>query len=91
MKQLKAKCLYELNEQDIFENEFKAMYHFLKNNKSLSIRFKADTKIIFDRINRLFRLKENFDRYEFEKLNKEISGSSLNKASWFNEKIREFK
>jgi len=89
MKQLKAKCLYELNEQDIFENEFKAMYHFLKNNKSLSIRIKADTKIIFDRINRLFRLKENFDRYEFEKLNKEISGSSLNKGSWFNVKIKQ--
>ena len=89
MKQLKAKCLYELSEQDIFENEFKAMYHFLKNNKSLSNRVKADTKIIFNRINRLFRLKENFDRYEFEKLNKEISGSSLNKASWFNVKIKQ--
>ncbi len=87
MKHFKAKCLYELNEFDSFLSEHKSLYHFLKNNKYLSPKTKSDIKDIFDKIYRMFRLKEKFDLYEFNKLKKEISESSFNHASWFNQKL----
>lgn len=90
MKHFKAKCLYELNESDNFKNEFNSIYHFLKNNKSLSLKSKTDTKNLFDKINRMFRLKEKFDAFEYNKLKKEISESSFSKTTWLNEKIKEF-
>jgi len=90
MKHLKAKCLYELSDHVTFDNEYKSMYHFLKNNKSLSSKVKNDTKYLFDMIKRMLRLKEKFSSYECEKLTKEISGGSFNKTSWLNVKINEF-
>lgn len=89
MKHFKIKCLYELKEFDIFENEYKSIYHFLKNNKSLSLKAKADTKNLFEFIHRMFRLKEKFNAFEFDKLKNEIKELSINKNSWLNEKINE--
>lgn len=91
IKQLKVKCLYELNDYLRFDGEHKSIYHFLKNNKSLSLKIKSDTEFLFIKIKKMFRLKENFDLFEFEKLKKEISESSLNKTSWLSEKINEMK
>jgi len=91
MKLLKAKCLYELNDQITFDSEYKSTYHFLKNNKLLSPKVKNDTKYLFDRIKCMFRLKEKFSSYEFEKLKNEISMGSMNKNSWLNVKMNEFK
>ncbi len=82
-KQLKAKCLYELDEFELFENEYKTIYHFLRNNKSLSSKFKDDTKMIFDLIRKLFRLRQKYTQYEYANLKKEISRSFLNKSNWF--------
>ena len=91
MKHLKVKCLYELNDYITFESEYRSVYHFLKNNKSLSAKVKSDTKYLFDKIYQMFRLKEKFSSYEIEVLRKEISTGSLNKRSWLNVKINEFK
>ena len=91
MKHLKAKCLYELNDQITFDSEYKSTYHFLKNNILLSPKVKNDTKYLFDRIKSMFRLKEKFSSYEFEKLKNEISMGTMNKNSWLNVKINNFK
>ena len=89
MKHLKAKCLYELSDQITFDSEFKSTYQFLKNNKMLSPKVRADTENLFGRIKRMFRLKERFNDYEFYKLKKEIMESSVNREGWQNEKINE--
>ena len=83
-------CLYELNDYDNFENENKSLYHFLKNNKSLSPAARNGIKNLFDKINRMFKLKMKFNSYDSEKLLKEISLESINKSSWLNKKIMEF-
>ncbi|MEO8664554.1 MAG: hypothetical protein ABI462_03580 [Ignavibacteria bacterium] len=90
LRQLKVKCLYELNDYLSFENENKSVYHFLKNNKSLSAKIRRDTENLFDKIKRMFRLKEKFNQYEFVKLKKEISLSSVSRTTWLNRKINEF-
>lgn len=89
-KKLKVMCLYELNDYDNFENENKSLYHFLKNNKSLSPAARNGIKNLFDKINRMFKLKMKFNSYDSEKLLKEISLESINKSSWLNKKIMEF-
>ena len=91
MKHLKAKCLYELNDFISFDSEYKTIYHFLKNNKSLSSKVKNDTKYLFEMIKKMFRLREKLNEYEFEELKNEISMCSFNKRSWLNVKINEFK
>ena len=90
MKLLKAKCLYELNDYITFESEYKSTYHFLKNNRSLSDKVKNDTKYLFENIKLMFRLKEKFSTYEFNRLKKEISEATLNKRSWLRLKLNEF-
>lgn len=90
MKHLKAKCLYELNDQITFESEYKSTYHFLKNNKSLSLKVKNDTEYLFDKIKKMFRLKEKFNLYDYEKLRKETDKENFNKNSWLNIKMSEF-
>ena len=87
MKHLKAKCLYELIDHVTFDSEYKSIYHFLKNNRSLSMKIKNDTKYLFDNIRRMFRLKEKFNSYEYDKIKKEIADSSYNKNSWLNLKV----
>ena len=91
MKHLKAKCLYELSDHVTFDNEYKSMYHFLKNNKSLSSKVKNDTKYLFDMIKNMLKLKEKFSSFESDKLKKEFSMGSMNKNSWLNIKINEFR
>lgn len=90
MKHIRAMCLYELKDQLTFFNEYKSIYHFLRNNKSLSMKVKNDTKRLFEYIKKMFRLTDDFDKYEFEMLRNEINNSSLNKSSWLNRKIVEF-
>lgn len=90
MKQLKAMCLYELNEFITFDSEYKATWHFLKNNRYLSSKVKNDTKYLFDKIKKMFRLREKFSAFEFDQLKKEISNASMNKESWLNLKISTF-
>ncbi|MBK8553960.1 MAG: hypothetical protein IPL53_24110 [Ignavibacteria bacterium] len=89
MKLLKAKCLYEMNDLITFDSEYKSLYHFLKNNKSLSAKVKNDTKFFFDKVRQMFRLKEKFSSYEYDKLKNEISKASMNKESWLNVKVNE--
>jgi 6-pyruvoyl-tetrahydropterin synthase len=90
IKKLKVMCLYELNDYESFENENKSLYHFLKNNKSLSLTARNSINGLFDKINKLFKLKLDFNSYDYEKLLNEISNDSINKSSWLNKKISEF-
>ena len=90
MKQLKAKCLYELNEFEMFESEYKAIYHFLRNNKSLSLKLQTDTKVLFDYIKRLFRLRRKFSSFECAEFKKEITASDISKSNWVMKKLNEF-
>ena len=90
LKKLKIMCLYELNDYERFENEYKSLYHFLKNNKSLSPAARNGMNTLFDRINRLFKLRLNYKPYELALLKKELSLESSDKSSWLNKKIFEF-
>lgn len=90
IKKLKVMCLYELDDYESFENENKSLYHFLKNNKSLSPTARNSINGLFDKINRLFKLKLDFNSYDSKKLLKEISIQSVNKSSWLYKKISEF-
>ena len=89
MKQLKAKCLYELDEFELFESEYKAIYHFLRNNKSLSLKLQTDTKVLFDYIKKLFRLRQKFSLFECAEFKKEISASDISKSNWVMMKLNE--
>ncbi|HMS64399.1 MAG TPA: hypothetical protein PKD83_03995, partial [Ignavibacteria bacterium] len=90
IKKFKVMCLYELKDYESFENEYKSVYHFLKNNKSLSPAARNGIKNLFDKINRLFKLKMNFNSFDSKLLLNEISLESTNKSSWLNKKIIEF-
>ena len=90
IKKFKVMCLYELKDYESFENEYKSVYHFLKNNKSLSPAARNGIKNLFDKINRLFKLKMDFNSFDSKLLLNEISLESTNKSSWLNKKIIEF-
>ena len=79
MKHLKAKCLYELNDQFTFESVYKSVYHFLKDNRSLSMKVKSGTENLFEKIKRMFRLQEKFNEYDYEKLRLEINEKEIKK------------
>jgi hypothetical protein len=89
VKEFKARCFYELNDYLLFENEHKSLYHFLKNNKILNPKIISRLKYMFDKIARLFKLREKFNLYDFEILKDEISNSATDKHSWISEKIDE--
>lgn len=90
LRQVKVKCLYEINDFESFESEKNSVYHFLKNNKMLSETVKNSIEMLYKWIFKMFRLRENFDPAEFNLLQKEISEFYKSKSTWFHQKLKEF-
>lgn len=89
LRSQKAMCLYETDNYEMFLNEFDNVKHFISNNKSLVDNFKLQLNNIYSHIKRLFNLKQNYDRYEYFKLEKDIADTYKNAFLWFNEKLEE--
>ena len=85
----KAKCLYETDNYEMFLNEYDSLKHFLKNNKSMPKETKNSLNIKFSVIKRLFNLRQNFDKYEYDNLKKIISEMNQLPSIWVAEKLEE--
>lgn len=85
----KAKCLYETDNYEMFLNEYDSLKHFLKNNKSMPEGTKNSLNINFSIIKKLFNLRQNFDKYEYENLKKVIAERNHLSSVWASEKLEE--
>ncbi|MEO8446754.1 MAG: hypothetical protein ABI528_04620 [bacterium] len=85
----KAMCQYETNNHEMFRNEFDNLKHFINNNKNLAEKFKVQLNTFYSHTKQLFDLRENFDEYEFLKLEKNIYDTYKKSIYWFNEKLEE--
>ncbi|MBK8983701.1 MAG: hypothetical protein IPM38_15630 [Ignavibacteria bacterium] len=86
LRMLKTRCLYMINDYETFLYERDSLNHFLKSSKSLSEKNIRQLKDYFEKVNRMFRLKRNFEGSEFKKLNEEIV-SNVNYPVWMREEL----
>lgn len=89
LRQQKAMTIYELNDFELFLNEFDNLKHFIKNNDFIKEGFKNKLHQFYLFIHRLFLLRQNFDKYKFELLKKEIYDKFKDSIVWFEEKLIE--
>lgn len=85
IREFRACCLYELNERQVFENEYRSLYHFLKNNKLDNPRLSKSIDSHMKNIKKLFMLKEKFNIDLYTKLDTNTKGY----ISWTEQKLRE--
>lgn len=86
LRNLKARCFYMTDDYDSFLYERDSLNHFLKSNKSLSERNISQLKDNFEKINRMFKLKRDFEGSVFKKLKSEIM-SNENYAVWMRREV----
>ncbi len=89
IRNLQIRNFYELNDYDSFVMALDSYNHFLNKNKTVSEGWKRAMKSFCNIINRMFKLKENFDEYEFKKLKEEVYSKSGNPKVWIARKITE--
>jgi len=89
LKKLYLKIYYELNDYESFVYAFDTFAHFKKRNQ-LTNEARAMAFNNFGNIlRRLFKLRNSFDKFESEKLRKDVM-TNLNKdQNWFMEKLDE--
>jgi len=63
---------YELNDYISFSYVADSYRHFLSKNKSVTSLNKSVSEDLCNNINKLFKLRESFDKFEMEKFRKEI-------------------
>ncbi len=85
IREFRACCYYELNEERIFENEHKSLYHLLKNYRVFYPRMKDELEFHFRVIRKLFSLRENFEKQAFKELSVSIPKSRV----WILQKLNE--
>ena len=85
----KAKCLYEIDDYELFLNEYDSLKHFMSNSKLLTETNKHALKVNFSFIKRLFNLRQNYNEYESVKLKNDISDWKHPSAKWAAEKLAE--
>lgn len=90
IKNLQIRNFYELNDYESFLLAKDSYSHFLDKNKTVSIRWKRAMKSLCNNVARMFKLKENFDSFEFIKLRNEIFSNQTNNSNWVGRKIVEF-
>ncbi|MBK9332736.1 MAG: hypothetical protein IPM96_10135 [Ignavibacteria bacterium] len=90
LRMLKARCLYEIDDYETFLYERDSLNHFLKSSKSLSGKNIHNLKDFFEKVNRMFRLKQNIEGSEYKKLKDEVF-SNLNYPVWMKEEIMRMK
>lgn len=86
LRKLKARCYYELNDYDSFIYDRDSLNHFLKSSSSLSNNNIGELRDYFDKVNRMFRLRIEFDDAEIAVLKSEIMSDS-NYPVWMKEHV----
>lgn len=89
LKNLQIRNFYELGNFESFELAMDSYIHFLDRNKKVSERWKSAMKNFCSNMNRLSRLKYDFDEYEFKKFRDEINMRNKEKNLWIVRKIEE--
>lgn len=84
----KAMCLYEINNYEMFLNEFDNLKHFNRNNEFISEDFQNKLIRFYTYVDRLFILRQTFDSKDLNRLKKDVDDFDKNKV-WFNQKIEE--
>ncbi|HMS65120.1 MAG TPA: hypothetical protein PKD83_07690 [Ignavibacteria bacterium] len=90
LKKLKAMCIYEISDYEMFLNEYDSLKHYIKNNNIGNSSILKLNKH-FSAIKQLFHLKHDFDEYKFLELKEFIIESFEDSNPWFNEKLDEIK
>ena len=89
LKKLYLKIYYELSDYESFVYAFDTFSHFKRRNKLAN----ESRAITFDNfgnyIRRLFKLRNSYDKFESEKLRKDVVTNLNKEQSWFIEKIKE--
>lgn len=86
LRMLKVRCFFKTGDYESFLYERDSLNHFLKSNKSLSEKNINQLKDFFEKVNRLFRLKRNFDDIEFKILREELL-SNKNYPVWMRDEV----
>ncbi|MBS1516877.1 MAG: hypothetical protein JSS91_02190 [Bacteroidetes bacterium] len=89
LKNLMLMIYYELNDYDAFLYSLDTNKHFLNNNKAVDDNSKESANVFLNLISKLFKLRENFNDYDYKKLDIEISKSFIMQRKWFLEKLKE--
>lgn len=89
LRMLKTRCFYFIDDYESFLYERDSLNHFLKSSKSLSDSKISQLKDFFEKINRMFRLKQKFDKADLSELKKEIS-SNINYPVWMKEELEKY-
>ncbi len=80
---------YELNDYISFSYVADSYRHFLSKNKSVNSYDKSRSENLCNSINKLFKLREEFDKYELEKFKKNVKEIELQYMYWILDKIEE--
>lgn len=90
IRNLQIKNYYELNDYNSFQMTVDSYNHFINKNKNVSDKWRKQIKSFCVNVNRLFKLKESFDEFEFKNLKKKFNAESINNKTWLGRKIEEF-
>ncbi|MBS1516878.1 MAG: hypothetical protein JSS91_02195 [Bacteroidetes bacterium] len=89
VKDIQMMNYYELNDYESFSYVADSYKHFLSKNKSVTSYNKFVSDILYNSINKLFNLRESFDKYELEKFRKDIKDYTMMYKIWLLDKISE--
>lgn len=90
IKNIQMMNYYELDDYISFNYIMDSYRHFLSKNKSVTSYSKSVSENLCNSINKLFKLRELFDKFELEKFRKEIEeNDELINKYWILDKITE--
>ncbi len=89
LRNLQLKIFYELNDIDSFEYAVDSYHHFLNKNKRVSERWKTAMKSFCSNVRILFKLKNNFNEFEYNKFRNELISKTGYRKIWIIIKIDE--
>jgi len=83
----KGICIYKINDYELFLSEYDSVKHFVKNNEKLNKLSKIKLERFYYFLNLLFKLRENFNGYDFLKIKKEAENLNKNEDNWISMEI----
>jgi len=92
VKNIQILNYYELNDYISFSYVADSYRHFISKNRSVTSDNKSISADLCNSVNKLFKLRESFDKFELEKFRKESEKSTEREPSykyWILDKISE--
>jgi len=89
VKNIQMMNYYELNDYVSFNYVLDTYRHFFTRNKSITSYTKSAAENFCKNMNKLFKLRESFDKFELEEFRKQIKGNELTYKYWMLDKISE--